>query len=573
MSFFVKKTINKKGTYLQLCESYYDPVRGFGAHRSIKPLGYVHDLIASGIEDPLEHFKQEATNLTLQKKEEKSKGKIQEINETSPERLLGYFPFKIINDSLNTAPFIKLLQTQYNFKFDIYSMMSSLIYARLVEPCSKSKTFHDVLPNLYEPINFSLSQLYDGIAFLGDEHEKIIEIYNHHIQKKFGYDTTHTYFDCTNFYFEIDQEDNLRRKGPSKENRKDPIVGLGLLLDANQIPIGMKVYPGNQSEKPVLREVVADLKSRNNITGKTIVVADKGLNCAENIINFKKQGDGYIFSKSVKMLPEIEKTWVLLNEDYTDVVDSNGELMYRYKSCVDKFPYVYKDENGNKKTINLTEKRVVSFNPSLAKKQQLEIKKQADKARDLCLSKAKRSEYGDSSKYVVFQSTNDGEITEDKVAISINNDAITRDLRLAGYNLIVTSEKNMKAKEIYDAYHNLWRIEESFKIMKSQLDARPVYLQKENSIIGHFLICYLSVLLFRCFQFHILDNKASSESIIDFTRSFKTAKISSTKHINLTKKNKLLSELATKYKLPLNSYYLSESQIKNILEFRFITSF
>ena len=151
-------------------------------------------------------------------------------------------------------------------------------------------------------ILLSLNQIYSGLSYIGNEYEKIIEIYNHQINRNFPFDTSKTYFDCTNFYFEIDYEDALRRKGPSKENRKDPIVGMGLLLDANQIPMGMKLYPGNESEKPVIRDVINDLKKRHNINGKTIRVADTGLNCAENIIHALKEGDGYIFSKSVKQL-------------------------------------------------------------------------------------------------------------------------------------------------------------------------------------------------------------------------------------------------------------------------------
>ena len=140
------------------------------------------------------------------------------------------------------------------------------------------------------------------------------------------------------FYFEIDREDDFRRKGPSKENRKDPIVGLGLLLDANQIPIGMELFPGNESEKPILRNVIKKLKDKNQITGKTIHVADKGLNCAQNIAFSKENGDGYLFSKSVKSLPEKEKNmgncWIMM--DWKDVRSRGGTLLYRYKSCVEK---------------------------------------------------------------------------------------------------------------------------------------------------------------------------------------------------------------------------------------------
>src|SRR5699024_9853829 len=258
-------------------------------------------------EDPVAFFKDEVARLNQQLAEQRQSEKDLQISEETPEKLLGYFPLKNLNDSLDVKKYIDLMQTATDFKFHVFSLLSSLIYSRAVCPCSKAKTFDEVLPKLYEPVRFSLNQLYAGLDYLGSEYEKIIEIYNHQINRKYPFDTSHTYFDCTNFYFEIDREDDFRRKGPSKENRKDPIVGMGLLLDAHQIPIGMKLYPGSESEKPVIRKVIDDLKSRNNISVKTIQVADKGLNCSENILHAVKSGDGYLFSKSVKQLPETEQ--------------------------------------------------------------------------------------------------------------------------------------------------------------------------------------------------------------------------------------------------------------------------
>ena len=277
MAYFLKKSNLKKGTYLQIYESFYDPRKKNTAHRSYKALGYVHELQEKGIEDPVAFFKDEVARLNQQLAEQRQSEKDLQISEETPEKLLGYFPLKNLNDSLDVKKYIDLMQTATDFKFHVFSLLSSLIYSRAVCPCSKAKTFDEVLPKLYEPARFSLNQLYAGLEYLGSEYEKIIEIYNHQINRKYPFDTSHTYFDCTNFYFEIDREDDFRRKGPSKENRKDPIVGMGLLLDAHQIPIGMKVYPGNESEKPVIRKVIDDLKSRNNISGKTIQVADKGL--------------------------------------------------------------------------------------------------------------------------------------------------------------------------------------------------------------------------------------------------------------------------------------------------------
>lgn len=570
MAYFLKKTNNKKGTYLQIYESYYDPERKAGAHRSYRPIGYVHELQATGIEDPISFFKDEVQKLNQEFRDKKQSEKYRQISEESPEKFLGYFPLKNLNDSLGCKKYIDLMQTATNFRFNVFDMISALIYARTVHPCSKSRTYDEVIPKLFEKYGFSLNQLYDGLEYIGSEYEKVIEIFNHQVSRKYPFDISHTYFDCTNFYFEIDREDDFRLKGPSKENRKEPIVGLGLLLDAKQIPVGMKMYPGNESEKPVLRSVIDELKQRSHISGRTIRVADKGLNCFNNILHALKSGDGYIFSKSVKTLPETEKTWVLLGNDYKDVTDQKGEVLYRIKECVDDFPYRYTDETGQRKTIRLTEKRIVTYNPKLAEKQKFEINKQVEKAKKLRACEAKKSEYGDSAKYVTFISADKkGEKTDGKIKVELNESAIEKAKQLAGYNMIVTSETRMSASEIYAAYHNLWRIEESFRMMKSQLDARPVYLQKEDTITGHFLICYLAVLLTRLFQIYVLNDKYGTEEIFDFIRDYRVAQVSERRYINLTRRSSFIKDLTALTGLPLTSYFLGNEDINKMLSHRF----
>ena len=567
----LKKSNYKKGTYLQIYESFYDPERKGGAHRSFKALGYVHELQAKGIDDPISFYKEEVIRLNQEANAAKAAKKAKQISDDSSEKLIGYFPMKNINDKLSVKKYIDLMQTATDFRFNVFDMISALVYARLVQPCSKSKTYDEVIPKLFESYDFSLNQLYDGLEYIGCEYEKIIEIYNYQIQQMYQFDTSHTYFDCTNFYFEIDREDDFRKKGPSKENRKEPIVGLGLLLDANQIPIGMKLFPGNQSEKPVLRKVIDDLKKRNAVSGRTIQIADKGLNCAENIFHALKNGDGYIFSKSVKQLPETEKIWVLLPNDYKDVKDAEGNTLYCIKECVDEFEYKFTDsETGSLKKYKITEKRIVIFNPKLAKKQIYEINKEVEKARLLKASQAKKSEYGDSAKYVIFTPVDKkGNDTDGRVKVTMNEELIKKSLELAGYNMLVTSEISMGAREVYTAYHNLWRIEESFRIMKSQLDARPVYLQKENTIVGHFLICYLAVLLTRLLQFKILKNNYCSEDLFEFIRDFRVAKISDRKYINLSRGTEFIKDFSTLCNLPLTSYFLSDGEIKKMLSHRF----
>lgn len=557
MAYYLKKTKLKGRTYLSIDESFYSHEKKGTAHKCYQSLGSVETWIAKGIEDPVSHFQKTVDALN----QEKALHLVRTISDQSPLRYLGYFPLKAVLEKLQVHKYVDYFKLTHDFQFDLYELLTSLIYARAVHPCSKHRTFHEVLPNLFDTSHYSYDQLMDGLAFLGNDYEKFVEIFTVQTMKHFGLDTSRTYFDCTNFYFEIDREDDFRRKGPSKENRKEPIIGLGLLLDCNQIPIGMKMYPGNESEKPVLREVIDRLKSQNNVSGKTIHVADKGLNCARNIAFSKKNGDGYLFSKSVMGLPEKEKVWVLLDEGFQDVRDADGKLLYRCKSCIDEFPYEVELE-GKTITVNLREKRLLTYNPSLASKKRYEILRLVEKARALNASRAKKAEYGDAGKYVTFTDKEGN-----KAVVSINQKAVEKDLTFAGYNLLVTSETEMSDQDMYRTYHNLWRIEESFKIMKSDLDARPAFCQKKETIKGHFLICYLTVLLERIVQFKILGNEYAASELFHFIKDFRVTKAETT-YINTATSSNLIQELSTKLKLPLTNYFLTEKQIHSILNLK-----
>lgn len=559
MAYFLKKSTLKGRTYLSIVESFYSHEKHGAAHRTFKSLSSVETWKSKGIDDPIAYFQKEVDELNAQR----NLNKINQISEFSPKRFLGYFPLKAILEDLNIRKYINFFKLSTHFSFDLYDVLASLIFARAVKPCSKFKTYYEVLPYLFEKLDFSYDQLLDALGFYGNDYEKIVELFTAQTKKRYGIDTSSSYFDCTNFYFEIDRETFLQRKGPSKEKRTDPIVGLGLLLDANQIPIGMKIYPGNESEKPVIRTLIKEMKEQNNINGKTVQVADKGLNCARNIYEARLNKDGYLFSKSVKMLPEVEKKWILLEHDYRDKVDEEGNVLYRYKECVDTFPYEFINDEGKKVKFRVKEKRVVTYNPSLAKKKLYEIDRLVEKAKCLCLSKATKDEYGEASKYVDFTGK-DGK----KAVVKINEEKIEKDKKLAGYNLLITSEIQMEGFAIYETYHNLWRIEESFKIMKSDLDARPTFMKTENTIKGHFLVCYLTVLLERILQFKILDNKYSSESIFKFFKEYEVVKTEG-RYINITTKTDFIEHLKEKTSLPITNYMLTEVQIKKVLNYKF----
>lgn len=559
MAYFLKISKQQSRTYLSIYESFYSPDVKGTKQRSFKSLGNLEKLIESGIDDPISYFQKEVDRLNEERKKENVNKKFNQklISDQSPERFLGYFPLSGILNNLDIQQHFDYMQSHRHFHFNVFDIFSSLVFARAVAPLSKYKTFHDVLPSIFKEVDFSYDQLLDAVEFIGSEYEKFTEILAVATKDNYGIDTTHTYFDCTNFYFEIDKETEFQRKGPSKENRRDPIVGLGLLLDANMIPIGMKMYPGNESEKPILRDVITGLKNQNNIEGRTIQIADKGLNCAKNIIAAINSCDGYIFSKSVKQLPQKEQNWVFIEDGYKDAYDNNGNIIYRYKSCIDDFTYSYVDESGKKVIKKIREKRLCTFNPKLQRKKLMEIDKMVEKARKMKSFQAKKEEYGDSSKYVKFI---DGE--GNKANVMINDEAIEKDRRFAGYNMLITSEYRMEDIDIYNAYHNLWRIEESFRVMKSELDARPVYLQKENSIKGHFFICYATVLLIRLLQFKVLDNKYPTSEICGFMKEFRVVKINENRYINMAKSSSFITDLSVILHHPVTNYYLTDKQIK-----------
>ena len=558
MAYFLKKNIKKGRTYLSIVNSFYSADTKDTAHKTYKSLGSVETLKKKGISDPIDYYQKEVDKLN----EENENKEAIKVGEKSPYKYGGHFIIKAIIEKLNVKPYIDILNKTTNFHFNLYDLLCSLIFSRILNPCSKIKTFEEVIPYLDTEYIFSYNQLLDGLGFLGDNYKKIVELFTKMTKEKYEIDTRITYFDCTNFYFEIDLQDEIRRKGPSKENRSDPIIGMGLLLDANQLPIGMKLYPGNESEKPVIRNVISELKSSNDITGKVIQIADKGLNCARNIYEALKNKDGYLFSKSCLQLSSVEKTWVLLDNDYVEVVGKDGKVKYKIKECVDDFSYSFKDDDGKEIKFTVKEKRVVTYNAALASKKKTEIQKLVNKAKGLCVSCAKKDEYGESSKYVDF-------VDEDgnKAKAKINEKKIEEDLKIAGYNLLVTSEIKADKVDIYNSYHNLWRIEESFRMMKSEIEARPVYLKKQSTIFGHFLICYLCVLLIRILQIKILNDEDSYQDIFKFIREL-IFTIYDSKYINMIGASDMVNKMTKLTKLPVDNYILSDSQYKKLMNYK-----
>ena len=578
MAYYLRKEKKKKGTYLQMYESHWDKEKKQPRSKSVMAFGYVHELISDEIPDPVAYY----TDFVAEKNKECAAAFTEETRPRAfvapVEYNLGQFLLYTLLEELNVKEVIDILAAQMRFQFRIYDMIAQLIFSRIIYPCSKSKTVSSVFPHLYNSSPISEDQVYDGLSFIGGSYKKYIELFNHCYEQHYQRDFSNVFFDCTNYYFEIDLPYEDKQKGPSKENRHDPIIGQALLLDADLVPVAMQMYPGNESEKPYIRKVIEEMKSHYKVSGKTVQVADKGLNCARNIYAaVKEANDGYIFSKSIhgRNLSEKEKKWLLLENEqniWKDYRDKDGNLLYRLKSCVDSFSYQFKEidpETGRDvvKTFSVKEKRIVSYNPALAKKQKAEIQKMADKAANYATYKAMtREDLGDSAKYlkITNKDKNGKKITP---VIGIDKEKVNEDLKYAGYNLMVTSELDMEPLQIYQTYHSLWKIEESFRITKSYLDARPVYVHKKETIYGHFLICYFSLFLLRVLEIKVFKNQINSYDLIDFIRDFRIVNKGDGSYINISR-NQTVNEKVKKATglTNLDALFLTEKEINNLFQ-------
>ena len=578
MAYFLRQEKKKNGVYLQMYETYWDKDKKQPRSRSIRAFGYVDDLVSADMPDPVGFYKDFVERENAKRAEsladETRPRAFAEVQETN----IGYMLFDALLEKLDVKETIDILSSTRRFRFSLYSLMSQLIYARVLYPCSKSKTASSVFPRLYNGVLISEDQVYDGCEFIGQQYKKYIELFNHGYEALYKRDFGRVYFDCTNYYFEIDLPGEDKQKGPSKENRHDPIIGQALLLDAELVPVAMQMYPGNESEKPYIRKTIEEMKQRHKVSGKTVQVADKGLNCARNIhAAVVESKDGYIFSKSIhgKGLGDAEKKWILLENDanvFHDYHDSEGNLMYRLKSCVDTFSYSFKETDSDTGEISETsfsvrEKRIVSYNPSLATKQRAEIMRMADKASNFTTyKKLAGEELGDASKYVRITSK-DKSGKQIKPIVAIDQEKVDEDLRFAGYNLMVTSELQMDPLQVYQTYHNLWKIEESFRITKSYLDARPVYVRKKETIYGHFLICYLSLFLLRVLEIKCFGNQINAYDLIDFARDFRIVKKGDGTFVNISQNKAVNGKLKRLTGLcNLDALYLTEKEIANLFD-------
>ena len=516
---FLKKTPNKSGRInLAIVDGYYDKATKKTKHKVIESLGYLDEL-EKQYDDPIDYFTKRAKKLTEEKKARQAP-----INFTfyDSDRLcvgdnlrknFGYTALSNIYHELELDKFLNNRQRHTKESYDANTILKMLVYSRILAPASKKSSF-DHREMFFEKTNYSLDDVYRCLSFL-NKHKETIQVWiNDKIKENYGRDTSLIYYDVTNYYFETDEQNDFLRKGVSKEHRPNPIVQMGLFMDNNAIPLTYELFAGNTNDCLTYRPNFGRIKKQFNL-GRVISVADKGMTTGDNIwytINTPAH-DGYVFSMSIRGAEKSMKKYVLDDDGYV-------WLGKEYKRKSRKYPRTIQvtSTSGKKIKKQVDEKQVVFWSEKYAKRAKAEREATLAKARDLAAnpgSYTRATSYG-AAKYVkkVDYDKDTGEILTASSILDIDEDLIREEEALDGYYMLLTSEMDTPDDKIIDMYRGLWRIEESFKITKSELEARPVYVWTREHIEAHFLTCFVALTISRILEMK-LEHKYSTGRIID----------------------------------------------------------
>ena len=521
--FLRKNTSKTTGrTYLSIVQGYKDS-NGVSRHRTIQKVGYL-DVLLNEYDDPVSHFSAIAAEMDEERKKSKTvtltldmQGQLE--HNAATRKNYGHIVLSKVYHELEIDRFLKNARRHESFRFNTDAIMRLLLFSRLLFPDSKRANVLNK-NSFFDAFSFTLNDVYRALTHFDRISNALQKHLHEQVSAKYGRDTSLVYYDVTNYYFEIDKQDELRRNGPSKEHRKDPIVQMGLLLDKAGLPVSYKLFPGNKHDSQTLMPILTEIKNNFDI-GRIIVVADKGLNSGDNIAYNTVLGDGYIYSKSVRGASEQFRQWVLEENGYRHI---GGEYKVKSKLVPDAAVQVTVGQIGKrkqKKSIKLEQKWIVFYSEKYAARAKHKREEAVAKALSMIENPAKyRSafDYGAAGYIANLKVDKDtGEILNVSDTLILDTDKIKEEEQYDGYYAIVTSELDDTDEHIIEMYRGLWHIEESFKLSKSVFEARPIYLQTAAHINAHFLICFIALLIARIIEMK-LNGKYTIERITDALR-------------------------------------------------------
>ena len=455
--------------------------------------------------DPIAHFRAEAKRLTDEGRSESS-FEIPANLMLDPMKkrrvMLGYIFPQSVYYSLGLDMVMRGIRNESKVTYDFNRIMRDLVIGRVLSPLSKSSTYEKAF-SFPEPPDYDLQHVYRSLSLMAKNFDLIEEKAFKGMKKYADVDTSVTYYDCTNFYFEIEEEDGFRTYGKSKENRPNPIVQMGLFLDRNGLPISMCINPGRMNEQKTMIPLEKMMTERFGIE-KFVVCADCGLSGKRNLRFNSTENHGFVVTKSLKKVSEDVRARLMGDGGWKRFGDASGRL-YSLKEIREdanlRDVIFYHDEKFAMGSDGFEERIVTTYCGRLREYQRSVRERQLQRAMELVRQGKIRKgvNQNDVRRFIVVDSvTENGEVAEKKV-FSIDRERFEEESEYDGF-YAVTTDLDDDPGEIIRINRGRWEIEESFRIMKSDFDGRPVFVSREDRIRAHFLTCYLAFMIFRIIE-------------------------------------------------------------------------
>ena len=471
----------------------------------------------------------------------------------------GYLFLQSIYYQLQIHKICRKLKTKYKFQYDINAILSDLIYARILEPSSKRSSFKTASEFLESP-SYELHDVYRALDVFGTECDLIqSEVYknSHFLGSR---NDKILYYDCSNYYFEIEQEDGSKKYGKSKEHRPNPIIQMGLFMDGDGIPLAFSLFPGNSNEqtslKPLEKKVLGEFGCQ-----KFIYCSDAGLG-SEDIRAYNHMGErAYIVTQSIKKLKKEEKEWALDPKGFKRVSDDTPVDITQLPED-DKGLY-YKDEPYTTKKLH--QRLIITYSPKYALYQKTIRDKQVERAQKMLDSgntKKNRKNPNDPARFIgTTAATKDGEAAD--IHHYLDENKIAEEAQYDGLYAVCTDLLDDEVCEILKVSEGRWQIEECFRIMKTDFSARPVYLQDENRIKAHFLICFLALTIYRFLE-KKLDSKYTCEELLDTLKAINFVEVQEQGFIPAYKRDMITDALHDACGFRTDYQFITKSKMKTI---------
>lgn len=517
---------SKNASSLYVVESTYDK-NGKRSNKIVEKLGTLAELEKTH-DDPIKWAKAYVDGLTEAKKDGTKKIRIDynPVNRIEMNKPClyngGYLFLQKLYYKYGLDKICKTISNKYNFEYDLNSILSRLVYGRILSPSSKLSTM-EYSKTLLEQPNFELHQIYRALETLAKESDYIqsqLYLNSKTVSKR---NDNILYYDCTNFFFELEEESGIRQYGVSKEHRPNPIVEMGLFMDGDGIPLAFCINPGNTNEqltlRPLEQQIIKDFGK-----SKFVVCTDAGLSSNANRKFNSIQDRSFITAQSIKKMTVHQKEWALSNDGWKAPNSSNTYTLDEIKENREKYENItfYKDNIYNDN--GLCQRYIVTFSIKYMDYLKNIREKQIQRAQKLIDSGLnKRSSQNDPRRFIEqLFFTDEGEVVTKK-ELFLNEDKIKDEALYDGF-YCVTTNLNDPVEEIIKVNARRWEIEESFRIMKSEFKSRPVYLSRDDRIKAHFLTCFISLFIFRILE-QSLNSKFTSSEILKTLRSMQFQEI------------------------------------------------